>query len=327
MNAAVKAAVENLESRQLLSYTTHFRDPSQGMIDSETPTAAYRADQIEVPQVSSDGTITVNGTSVDDVITVTRVDNPLADKDDGEYDFARYLDANGQAVWESGGLDQYVSADWLTDERAEMAYYERDRDAAIADGRPVPDYITEQLARFDERISRGETFLNKFETGHFIRITLEGVYDWFYEISDEQAANSKIVINGGAGKDNINIATNVPLKATINGDAGSDTLTSGKKLARLNGGGGNDRLISRSLKGGSMAGGAGADRYYNRIAGTEMDVAARSDGDQVATAAGLVAVKQGGVFGILSTGAKAADRSSSYYYVVDGKEGSKDLLA
>lgn len=316
-------AVENLESRRLLAYTTNIYDPSVGMIDSEIKTSGYRAEKVMVPQVSSDGTVTVNGTSANDIITVTRVSNPLADKNDGEYDFAKYTDMNGEPVWSSGEIDQYVSTEWLEDERTEMAYYTRERDALIAAGRPVPAHLSQQIARYEKSIAHGQNFLDKFESGKFIRITLEGIYDWFYELSDEQAANARVVINGGAGKDNISISTNVPLKGLLNGGAGSDTLTSGKKLSRLNGGNGNDKLISRSVKGGHMDGGAGADRYYNRAATAEIPVVAKNDGDRISTPLGLVPVKTTGLFGTLAVNATTV-RST---YKVDSNEGPRDILA
>lgn len=313
--------IESLEARRLLTHITHFYDPSMGMSDSETPTAAYRAEMVEVPQVSSNGTITVKGTADNDVITVERVTSPLADKNDGEYDFAKYTGVDGSPVWSAGEIDQFVSTEWLAEERAEMAYSTNQRDALLAAGAPVPEYLTKEIERFEKRIAHGEAFLHKLETGKFIRITMEGVYDYFLELTDEQAANSRIVINGGAGQDEISISTAVPLKGTINGESGSDTLTSGKKLSRLSGGNGNDRLISRSVKGGNMVGGKGADRYYNRT-GSDIEVLAKADGDKIATTAGLVAVKTAGVFGTQAITSATARTS----YKVEDRDGLRDIL-
>ena len=75
-----------------------------------------------------------------------------------------------------------------------------------------------------------------------------------------------------------------------------------------------------------MNGGTGADRYNIRAAGSEISGSAKADGDQVATAAGMVLVKTAGVFGILALGDKPFNRSSEYY-IVESKEGEKDLLA
>ena len=277
------AMIEAVEPRRLFA-TTHIYDPSVGMSDGPIETAIDYG-FVKLPQVSADGTITVEGTGLDDTITVDRVRNPADDLNDNDFNFASYKAADGSPVWSSGELEQYADGTFLADERAERDNLQAQLDEAASKGYPTARY-QEQIDGYNGRIDAGQKFMDKFTGGKFLRITLAGVYDYFLEMTDEQAANAKIVIDGGAGRDRVTIANNVPLKASVYGGSGSDTLTSGRRKAVLMGGGGNDKLVSRSVKGGALEGGKGADTYYNYAGAIGLNT--RADGDRVATAAGLV---------------------------------------
>lgn len=282
-----RRAMDRLEPRKLFA-TTHLYDPSIGMSDAPVETAIDYG-YVMLPQVSADGTITVRGTALDDVITVDRVRDPAADLDDGESNWANYKNLDGSPIWGSGELEQYADGTFLADEIAERDRIQEQLDEATAAGiqSAIDDYA-EQVEQYNARIELGQSFMAKFTGGKFLRITLAGVYDYFLEMTDEQAANAKVVIDGGAGGDRITIANDVPLKASVYGGSGADILTSGRRKSILMGGGGNDRLISRSVKGGALEGGKGADTYYS-FAGA-IDIDGRTDGDRVSTGTSLVPV-------------------------------------
>jgi Ca2+-binding RTX toxin-like protein len=143
-------------------------------------------------------------------------------------------------------------------------------------------------------------------------------------------STARIRIDAAGGNDIVAVAMNVPLKASLSGGWGADKITSGKRRSILYGGGGSDRLFSRSLGGATLDGGKGADRYYNRFG--EVKILGRDDGDALMVNGSAVDVNQSGFFGILpSTGSADSVSSSSsgprFYFFADGDESRTNLLA
>ena len=77
-----------------------------------------------------------------------------------------------------------------------------------------------------------------------------------------------IVVNAGAGNDEVTLGTALPISATINGGDGNDQLTGGAGNDIINGGNGNDEIFGGAgndvLNGNAgndqITGGAGADK-------------------------------------------------------------------
>ncbi len=274
---------------------------------------------LRLPVVKPDGSVTVDGTSDADTIAVERVSD-LNDSPDGVMALAYFQTADGAVAVNQPFFDTDVFEPFVQQTRATLQESQQRYDDAVAghDDQRSLDNALNMLNNAKRNNDGAEAALVELKAPHnYIRYRLEGFYDVYVEMNEAMTSNSRIRIDGGGGNDIIAVANNVPMKASLGGGPGADKITSGSRTSMLYGGGGNDRLFSRSKHGGGLDGGKGADRYYNRYG--EVQIMARPDGDSVVVDDSPVAVAECGTLGV------EADSGRCYFLGEDGAQ--IDLLA
>lgn len=105
-------------------------------------------------------------------------------------------------------------------------------------------------------------------SGEFVDVSVNGSSQQF-----PFSGVRRITVNGGGGDDEITIAPEVTIPATLLGGAGNDRLSGGGGIDRLVGGGGNDRFFSRDSAVDLILGGRGQDEAekddLDRVRGVE----------------------------------------------------------
>lgn len=279
-----------------------------------------RSGNFKLPVAKPDGSVHLTGSSDADQITVERVVDTQDNINDDEMDFVTFYDELGNYRIMPNSFDPTINAMQRAQMASSLADAKADLAAAIADGSEERIASGQQRVTMHEQIiARHDVMQADLAAGKYVRYTLAGVYDFYALVPDDLKSSAKITIDAGAGSDQVTVGTSVPIKASIFGGSGADILMSGKRAVQMFGGGGNDRLISRSIKGGTLDGGKGSDRYYNR-GSTELNVVARNDGDRLGTTSGEITISRPGVFGTT-----AIERRS--YYLVQGVAGQIDLLS
>lgn len=327
---------ENLESRRMMSFTA--ADMGSPWIVSSDANGSIATNNetgksYKLPTVRPDGSANLEGTTDADNILIERVTG-LTGGNTGD-DILRQVTLLGDepnSRFVTGGNMNAAELEARAERERGLLVERQARVEELlnnppAEGEPRYGYDqTLEMAKQSVKTSQGiiELMTNlaqatrEIPTTDFMHYRLEGVYDIYVEIPAGASTAGKIVVDAKSGNDNVTVATNVPMKVSINGGDGSDSLTSGKKTANLYGGGGNDRLVSRSERGGILDGGKGADRYYNRFG--EVQITAKADGDRLVLGDRSVIVSKSGVFGTSNIDGRS-------YFMVSGVAGQVDLLA
>lgn len=275
-----------------------------GLFASGAAGNGTRAGVFELPSVKADGSSRVVGTSGDDVIIVeaaTGVDEVAPDNDpaDHAYDFLNLVDpttgkryvttthelARADETIET--LEGFIEGDrgWI--EAYEATDAENGNDAHAEQIADLEAHLEMRLAQ----VARLRHTQSLVADGQFIRYTLEGVYDYYVQVVDGSPSIPRVTVDAGAGSDVVTISPNVPMKATVYGGSGGDTITTGKRQTNVFAGGGKDKLVNRSTKGAVLDGGQSSDRYYNN-ASAQVQIVGRNDGDVLVVPGATFEVQQ-----------------------------------
>jgi Ca2+-binding RTX toxin-like protein len=296
--------------------------------------------KVLLPKPTADGSVSVLGSDDADTITVERVTSLPATASDSITQRVYYSTASQGVL----GLELSYATDptlfqqLQDDQQTALDQAKAHQDALVAQQNPAASASALAQARSGVLAAQaGVDHLSAIQaleqdTQSYLLYKMDGVYEIYVAMAGQVKNSARIRIDGGAGNDVIAIATNVPLKASISGGTGADKLTSGSRRSILYGGGGNDRLFSRSRFGATLDGGKGADRYYNRFG--EVEILGRNDGDSVMVNDKPVPISQPGTFGVtlnVHVGATSNDDSTSasfaYYFFADGDTSRKNLLS
>ena len=287
---------------------------------------------VQLPKPSADGSVSLMGSDDAETITVENVRSLPAAASNDLTQRVYFSTSKGvfglnlPYVIDSTLFDGLVTGEQNT--LAEARTRQADAIARNASASELTNAANDVQRAQDgvDRLAAIETV--KDATNHYLRYRMDGVYEVYVAMAGEvNESAARIRIDAAGGNDIVAIGMSVPLKASLSGGWGADKLTSGKRRSILYGGGGADRLFSRSLGGATLDGGKGADRYYNRFG--EVNILGRDDGDMLMLNGSPVIVTQSGVFGIWPTSGDLATSNSNsrYYFFADGDESQTNLLA